>query len=375
MLVASLQEVGLARSIVIDESGNILAGNGTVQAAAECGMERVQVVDADGETIVAVRRTGLTPEQKRRLSILDNRTGELAEWDAQVLAELAATGTELDDLFAPDELNALLGDLAQPVAGAGGDEFDPTPDDGPTRVQHGEVWRIGPHRIVCGDCTDAATVVKLLHGARPEAVVSDPPYSILGGGCSTAGKGIEAAFDRQFFRAWFASLWAKIAPRMAQGFAAWMTIDWRGAVAIEEALVGSGQRLAALGIWDRGGLGMGYALRKTFEAFVVIVSDGWQRVRTDEPDVWRHEWTPGNRSGEHSAEKPLELIERAVGLLGGSTVYDPFLGSGTTLIAAHRLGRVCYGCEIEPRYCDVILRRAEAEGIGPIERVEDVQAG
>lgn len=88
MIVNALHEVGAARSIVIDESGTILAGNATVEAAAEAGIERVQVVDADGETIIAVRRTGLTDEQKRKLALYDNRTAELAEWDtAQIAAE------------------------------------------------------------------------------------------------------------------------------------------------------------------------------------------------------------------------------------------------------------------------------------------------
>lgn len=108
MIVSSLHEVGAARSIVIDENNKILAGNGTVQAAAEAGIERVQVVDADGTTLIAVRRSGLTDNQKARLAILDNRTGELAEWDANVLAELAQDGVELDDLWSTDELEALL---------------------------------------------------------------------------------------------------------------------------------------------------------------------------------------------------------------------------------------------------------------------------
>lgn len=108
MLVASLQEVGFARSIVLDENNRILAGNGTVEAAAELGMDRVKVVDADGETIVAVRRTGLTEEQKRRLSVLDNRTGELADWDTDILAGLVVDGLDITDLWAPDEFDRLL---------------------------------------------------------------------------------------------------------------------------------------------------------------------------------------------------------------------------------------------------------------------------
>jgi hypothetical protein len=114
MLVASLHEVGAARSIVVDENNMILAGHGTVQAAAEAGIEKLQIVDADGETIVAVRRTGLTDAQKKRLAVLDNRTGELAEWDAGVLAELAVGGIELDDLWSENELNTLLGNIGTP---------------------------------------------------------------------------------------------------------------------------------------------------------------------------------------------------------------------------------------------------------------------
>jgi ParB-like chromosome segregation protein Spo0J len=107
MLVDSLQEVGAARSIVVDENGVILAGNATVEAAGEVGIERVRVVDADGETLVAVRRTGLTPEQKARLALLDNRVAELAEWEPEVLATLAADGVRLDDMWNEAELSAL----------------------------------------------------------------------------------------------------------------------------------------------------------------------------------------------------------------------------------------------------------------------------
>jgi hypothetical protein len=108
MLVDSLHEVGAARSIVIDENGMVLAGNGVIQAAQQAGIERVQVVDADGETIIAVRRTGLTDEQKRKLALYDNRTAELAEWDAgQIAADLEA-GLSFDGLFSTDEINGLL---------------------------------------------------------------------------------------------------------------------------------------------------------------------------------------------------------------------------------------------------------------------------
>ncbi len=117
MIEDALHEVGAARSIVIDEDGVILAGNGVVEAAAQAGIEKVQVVDADGETIVAVRRTGLTVEQKRRLALFDNRTAELADWDAEALAALVAEDAKsLDGLFTGDELAGLLARLEEPVA-------------------------------------------------------------------------------------------------------------------------------------------------------------------------------------------------------------------------------------------------------------------
>ena len=109
MLEKALGEVGAARSIVIDEHGVVLAGNATIEAAARAGIEKVQVVDADGETIIAVRRTGLTAKQKTRLALYDNRTAELADWDADVIADLLATERELlDGLFADDELSKLI---------------------------------------------------------------------------------------------------------------------------------------------------------------------------------------------------------------------------------------------------------------------------
>lgn len=113
MIVDALHEVGAARSIVIDENYRILAGNGTIDAAAEAGIEKMLVVPVDGETIVAVQRTGLTEAQKTRLALYDNRASDTAEWDAGVLAELAEDGVKLDDLWAPYELGPLLGQTGE----------------------------------------------------------------------------------------------------------------------------------------------------------------------------------------------------------------------------------------------------------------------
>lgn len=117
MLEKALGEVGAARSIVIDEHGVVLAGNATIEAAARAGIEKVQVVDADGETIIAVRRTGLTAAQKTRLALYDNRTAELADWDADVIADLMANERAmLDGLFENDELAKITEEIKLPDA-------------------------------------------------------------------------------------------------------------------------------------------------------------------------------------------------------------------------------------------------------------------
>ena len=201
--------------------------------------------------------------------------------------------------------------------------------------------QIGDATLYLGDCREVLPTL-----GRVDAVVTDPPYAILGG--------------TQFYAAWFKMIFAAACKSAMQKHCAWwMTIDWRGAVAVERALARSGYRLAAMGVWDRGGMGMGYALRKTYENFVLIAGENWKRTATDEPDVWRHEWFPASRESGHQAEKPIELMERAVRLCGGECALDPFMGSGTTGVACARLGRRFIGVEIEPRYFDIACKRIE----------------
>lgn len=115
-IVDALHDVGAGRSIVIDEHGVILAGNATTEAAAEAGITKVRVIDTDGDEIIAVRRSNLTPEQKTKLALYDNRSAELADgWDAEVLRTAAADGLDLSTLWAPDELAALLGEATAAI--------------------------------------------------------------------------------------------------------------------------------------------------------------------------------------------------------------------------------------------------------------------
>lgn len=176
MIGDALQEVGAARSIVIDEKGMVLAGNGVLEAAEAVGITKLQVVDADGETIIAVRRSDLTAKQKKRLALFDNRTAELADWDGQVISDLLAEDEAiLKGMFDADLLKKLIG-------GNGGPE-DPGPQLDKAEelrikwgVESGQLWKLGEHRLICGDCTDKAVVERVMGGEKAGMVMTSPPY-------------------------------------------------------------------------------------------------------------------------------------------------------------------------------------------------------
>ena len=374
----SLNEVGAARSIVIDEDGVILAGNATTEAAQQAGITRVRVIEADGNELIAVQRRGLTPEQKVKLALADNRAAELAEWEPDVLAEIAAE-MDVSGLFRPDEL-AELAMLAEPEAGAGGDEFDTTPDEGgETRAQLGDLWVIGgKHRLLVGDCTDPANVARLMGGEKPFMMVTDPPYGVEYDPTwrdEAAAKGfIAAAFRRggkvenddrvDWLDAW-------------KLFAGDVVYCWhadRHASSVQASLEAAGFEVRSQIIWakPRFVISRGhyhwqhepcwYAVRKQSTA-------NWTGDRS-QSTLWEIGMMDDTEQSDHGTQKPLECMARPMRNHGneGDLIFDPFLGSGTTLIAAHRTGRRCYGCELAPKYADVILRRAEAEGL-TVERV------
>jgi DNA modification methylase len=271
----------------------------------------------------------------------------------------------LDDLAAQNGLD-------KPVGG-GGDEFDTTPDDGPTRTSVGDLWVIGgKHRLVCGDATDAATVARLMAGANPQLMVTDPPYGVeylpewrdgrVGEFGNHARVGEQMRNDDQVD-------WSVAFNRFVGG----VVYCWhagRHASAVQDSLLASGLEVRSQIIWVKQHFAISrghyhwhhepcwYAVRKGAQA-------DW-RGDHKQTTVWEiSSLNPAGRQEErlsHGTQKPLECMQRPIRNHAGD-VYDPFLGSGTTLIAAHREGRTCYGIEIEPRYCDVILKRAEAEGL------------
>jgi DNA modification methylase len=279
------------------------------------------------------------------MGLEDNRGAqEGIEWDPGILAELAQQ-FDVSGLFTGDEL-AEWAQPSEPEAGAGGDEFDTTPDDGPTRAQLGDLWVIGGvHRLLVGDCTDPANVARLMGGERAALGIHDPPYGIdassmtMGSGESAKPKELRLSTGQEwdgkrpdvlpllkasdYVCIWGGNYFADVLP---------VTNDW-------------------LCWWKNND-------NLSFSEFELA----WTNYDNNARHLTHH-W--GAERKEHITQKPLSVIEWAIKQCPGKPdlMVDFYLGSGTTLIAAHRTGRRCYGCELAPKYADVILRRAEAEGL------------
>jgi len=376
-IVSALHEVGAARSIVIDEDGVVLAGNATMDAAAEAGITAVKVVEASGHELVAVRRTGLTPEQKTRLALYDNRAAELAEWDAAVLEQLARDN-QLDGLFNADELHELLGDLA-PAQALGDPDAVPEPSADPI-TKPGDLWLLGDHRLLCGDSTKAEDVARLMAGTKADLCFTSPPYA-LGKSVALSGNKAMAAkanpygdhednadeWDR-LMRGWFAASLAAVSD-------AWV-VNVQPLAGNKRDLVrfvaDNANRLVDIATWDKGHAAPQMAagvMASRFEWMIIFAAnDGASRSvplsswRGTVQSVYAAPPQRGNEFSEvHAATMPLHVPAWVMQTLcdQSRSVYEPFCGTGTTLIAAEQLGRKCYGMEISPQYCDVIVKRWE----------------
>lgn len=306
----------------------------------------------------------------------------MAEADASALDALLR-----DVQTSSAAVNEMLEGLAKanpqalPETGAGGDEFDPTPDDGPTRTALGDVWVIGgKHRLLVGDCTDAGNVAILMGGVSAEMVWTDPPYGVSIGdknkflnSIARSNRIEENLQNDSLNEDELASMLAAafgIAAENCTAGASWYVAAPAGPLHIL-----FGAALKHLGIWRQtiqwvknnstfSPMGVSYHW-KSEPIFYGWLPNGSHRYHGDRKQTTVWEFDRPQASPDHPTMKPVTLVQQAIehASLAGELVYDPFLGSGTTLIAAHRLNRVCYGCEIEPRYADVILKRAEAEGL------------
>jgi DNA modification methylase len=351
-IAASMQEWGWTMPILVDEESVIIAGHGRLSAANKLGIDEVPVM-------VAV---GWTDAQKRAYTIADNQLTANAGWHDEFLR------LEVQDLRDWEFDCDLLGfsDLESIVAEKNDGLTDP--DDVPPIAEVAvsklnDIWTLGRHRLACGDCTDADTVSKCLDGVEPHLMVTDPPYGVnydpdwrnradRADGTPIGARAIGTVSNDDVSD--WGDAWVLFPGDVAY---VWHADTKAGEVA--DSLLRAGIEVRSQIIWakTRFVISRGHYHVQHEPCWYAVRNTGhWQGDRTQSTL-----WTIEHRKSDtgHSTQKPVECMKRPIqnNSSPGQAVYDPFIGSGTTMIAAEQEGRHCYGIEINPLYCDVAIKR------------------
>lgn len=364
LIQQSLQRYGAARSIVIDEENRILAGNGTIEGARALGLTKLRVVDALGDEVIAVRRTGLSEDEKVGLALADNRTSDLSDWDAEMLQQLSEEH-DISPWFEQDDLDALLQEAEQldPVEGNTDPDEVPEPPAEPI-TKTGDLWILGTHRLLCGDATDPVALERLTENKPADLWLTDPPYNVSYEGKTKDALTIkndsmsDAAF-RQFLIDVYTTANCFLRPGAA--FYIWHAdsegYNFRGAAH------DIGWKIRQCLVWVKSVMVMG---RQDYQWKHEPCLYGWTEGAahlwaSDRKQTTVLEFDKPRRNGEHPTMKPVDLFQylMANSTKQGDTVLDSFGGSGTTLIAAERIHRKARLMELDPVYCDVIVKRWE----------------
>jgi site-specific DNA-methyltransferase (adenine-specific) len=359
LIAESLKRYGAARSIVIDEDGRILAGNGTVEGAKKAGIDKLRIIEADGDELIAVRRAGLSEDQKVGLALADNRSSDLSEWDNEMLRQLSEEH-DLTPWFEDDEL---LAEVLEPEQGlTDADDVPEAPEEPITKV--GDLWILGNHRLLCGDSTDVLAVERLMAGRNADLWLTDPPYNVnYEGKTSDALKIQNDSMKDGEFRQFLHDVYvaANCFLRTGAVFYIWHAdsegYNFRGAAN------DVGWKVRQCIIWLKSCLVMG---RQDYQWKHEPCLYGWTEGAahywgSDRKQTTVLEFAKPSRNKEHPTMKPVELFEyqMANSSKQGDIVLDSFGGSGTTMIAAERIHRQARLMELDPRYCDVIVKRWE----------------
>jgi len=378
----SLSVFGFLIPIVIDEAGCVLVGVGRLSAARDLGFIEVPTIQV----------THLSEAQKKAFAIAENRLAEIGKWDDKVLAEQLAelslinldfdievTGFEVAEIDL--RIESLNLDFDGPL------DVLPEPLAGQPISQTGDIWILGRHRVVCGSALDPAAYAVLMDRKKASIVFTDPPYNVPLDGHAT---GLGANRHREFamaagemtssqFQSFLLSAFALLADHSIDGSIHFICMDWRHST----ELLAAGNSVYAehknTCVWVKHNGGMGSLYRSQHE-FVHVFKNGTASHRNNiqlgrfgrhRTNVWQYQGAnslgrgteEGNLLALHPTVKPVALVADA--LLDcsarGDVVLDPFLGSGSTLMAAERIGRDCCGLEIDPLYVDTAIRRWQAQ--------------
>jgi DNA modification methylase len=383
-IIASIRAFGFTNPILVDPEGMLIAGHGRLLAAKSMGMVEVPTIEL----------VGLSDAQKRALRLADNKIALGAGWDLELLkvelAELSALNWEIDLTvtgFSSGELDVLLSGSEDPD-----DDVIP-PVSATPRSKPGDIWRLGDHLIGCGDSRDLAFVQEVLgEGTQIDAAFLDPPYNVrINGHANARGRHREFAMASgemtdEAFRAFLTQSLSAAAQVSRDGAVHFICMDWRHMDEVSAVVWSIYGDLLNLCIWNKSNAGMGSLYRSKHELVFVYRVGTAPHVNAVElgrhgrnrTNVWDYPSVnslAGSRREDlalHPTVKPTALVADAIQDVTrrGELVLDPFLGSGTILIAAERCGRRFRGLELDPAYVDVAIDRWVAMTGGTPERVE-----
>jgi DNA modification methylase len=375
-VAAAITEFGFTNPVLLDESDQIIAGHGRVQAAKLLGLAEVPTVQI----------AHLSATQKRAYILADNRLAEKAGWDKEILAVelqgLLADGFEVVITgFEAPEIDVILDAAADTKSDRHGD--DNIPAAGPAVTQAGDLWQLGAHRVLCGNALESVSYDNLLDGTKASLIFTDPPYNVTIDG-NVGGKGQihhpefamgSGEMTPPMFTSFLTTTFQHLVTNSLDGSIHYTCMDWRH---MQEMLAAGYEvyaELKNLCVWNKSNGGMGTFYRSKHELVFVWKSGTASHLNNFElgqhgrnrTNVWDYAGVNTFRSGRmdelqmHPTVKPVALVVDAIKDCSkqGDIVLDPFCGSGTILVAAERTGRKARALEIDPAYVDVAIRRWE----------------
>jgi len=366
----------------VSEKGEIIAGHGRVEAAKHVGLATIPVIRIDH----------LSDVDRRAYILADNQLALKAGWDKEMLAielqHLVEVGFDLEIAgFEPTEVDLLLEISNETQRDPDADDIAPARSlDRPSITKPGDVWLLGSkdrqHKLLCADARDSAALMSLMGRDRAAMLLSDPPYNVRVSAISGKGRMRHNEFamasgemKEEEFIAFLSSFLSSSLPLLTKEALLYLFMDWRHLFELQTAARSHDLSLINLCVWNKTNGGMGSLYRSKHELVPIFSQTGRHRNNVElgkngrnRTNVWEYAGVNtfradrGSELAMHPTVKPVAMIADAVRDITkqGDIVLDPFSGSGTTIIAAEKTGRLARAVEIDPRYCDVAIRRWEA---------------
>ena len=363
-IAGSIKEFGFNNPVLIDEDNGIIAGHGRVMAAQKLGLQAVP----------CIRLAHLSETQRKAYVIADNRLALNAGWDDQMLTvELQELNAESFDLsllgFEADELNALLNPIKETEGLTDEDAVPEVPEEPKTKP--GDIYKLGRHRLMCGDSTSIDAVEKLMDGQRADMIFTDPPWNVNYGavdkGNAQGYKPRTILNDHMSEEKWddfITSVCGSLFAASKAGCPIYVVMSAQEWPVVDKCLRQAGFHWSSTIIWAKDRLVLS---RKDYHTQYEPIWYGWNESAArlvevadrKQSDLWQIDRP--SKSDLHPTTKPVELVERALqnSSEARANVLDLFGGSGSTLIACEKSGRTNFSMELDPKYCDVIVKRWE----------------